>query len=101
MEVVSWQSKLQDYVALFITKVEHIAITKGRKEILWMKKFLQELGVKQDVSPMSSALIIILHLIWGVSILMSNRESKQLEKIHTYNNEAHVDKAAYKQQVRD
>ena len=43
--VVSWQSKLQKCVALSITKAECIAITEGCKEALWMRKFLQELGL--------------------------------------------------------
>jgi len=45
---VSWQSKLQKCVALSTTEVEYIAITKAAKELLWMKKFLQELGLQQD-----------------------------------------------------
>ncbi|RVW49594.1 Retrovirus-related Pol polyprotein from transposon TNT 1-94 [Vitis vinifera] len=42
---VSWQSMLQKCVALSTTKAEYIAITKASKELLWMKKFLQELGL--------------------------------------------------------
>ena len=42
---VSWQSRLQKCVALSTTKAEYIAITDASKELLWMKKFLQELGL--------------------------------------------------------
>jgi hypothetical protein len=45
---VSWQSRLQKCVALSTTEAEYIAITEGCKEILWMKKFLQELGQNQE-----------------------------------------------------
>ena len=45
---VSWQSMLQKCVALSTTKAEYIAITKASKELLWMKKFLQELGLQQE-----------------------------------------------------
>ncbi|CAL5378711.1 unnamed protein product [Camellia sinensis] len=45
---VSWQSKLQKCVALFTTEVEYIAAAEARKEMLWLKRFLQELGVKQE-----------------------------------------------------
>ena len=45
--VVSWQSRLQKCVALSTTKAEYIAITEASNELLWMKKFLQELGLQQ------------------------------------------------------
>uniref|UniRef100_A0A2N9HLW0 Integrase catalytic domain-containing protein n=1 Tax=Fagus sylvatica TaxID=28930 RepID=A0A2N9HLW0_FAGSY len=45
---VSWQSKLQKCVALSTTKAEYIAATEAGKEMLWMKRFLQDLGLKQD-----------------------------------------------------
>ena len=45
---VSWQSMLQKCVALSTTKAEYIVITKASKELLWMKKFLQELGLQQE-----------------------------------------------------
>ncbi|CAL9013346.1 unnamed protein product, partial [Prunus brigantina] len=47
---VSWQSKLQKCVALSTTEAEFIAATeacKACKEMLWMKRFLQELGQEQ------------------------------------------------------
>ena len=43
---VSWQSKLQKCVALLTTEAEFIAFTVACKEELWLKKFLQELGLK-------------------------------------------------------
>jgi hypothetical protein len=45
---VSWQSKLQKCVALSTTEAEYIVATKAGKEMLWMKRFLQDLGLKQD-----------------------------------------------------
>ncbi|CAL1383495.1 unnamed protein product [Linum trigynum] len=45
---VSWQSKLQKCVALSTTEAEYIAVTEACKEMLWLKKFLQELGIKQE-----------------------------------------------------
>lgn len=45
---VSWQSRLQKCVALSTTEAEYIAATEASKELLWMKKFLHELGLKQD-----------------------------------------------------
>ncbi|MCI75436.1 hypothetical protein A2U01_0096705, partial [Trifolium medium] len=43
---VSWKSRLQKCVALSITEAEYIAATEAAKELSWMKKFLQELGVE-------------------------------------------------------
>ena len=45
---VSWQSRLQKCVALSTTKAEYIAITEASNELLWMKKFLQKLGLQQE-----------------------------------------------------
>jgi len=46
--VVAWQSRLQRCVALSTTEAEFIAITEACKELIWFKKFLQELGFVQD-----------------------------------------------------
>ena len=45
--VVSWQSKLQKCVALSTTEAEFIAATEASKELLWLKKFVRELGFDQ------------------------------------------------------
>lgn len=45
---VSWQSKVQMCVALSTTEAEYIVVTKACKEILWMKKWLQKLGMDQE-----------------------------------------------------
>uniref|UniRef100_A0A2N9H7B8 Integrase catalytic domain-containing protein n=1 Tax=Fagus sylvatica TaxID=28930 RepID=A0A2N9H7B8_FAGSY len=45
---VSWQSKLQKCVALSTTEAEYIAAIEAGKKMLWMKRFLQDLGLKQD-----------------------------------------------------
>ncbi|KAL4559836.1 hypothetical protein LXL04_031982 [Taraxacum kok-saghyz] len=44
---VSWQSRLQKCVALSTTEAEYMAATEACKELLWMKRFLQELGFMQ------------------------------------------------------
>ena len=46
--VVSWQSKLQKCVALSTTEAKYIAANEAGKELFWLKRFLQELGLKQD-----------------------------------------------------
>ena len=44
---VSWQSRLQKCIALSATETEYIAAAEAGKEMLWLKRFLQELGIKQ------------------------------------------------------
>ncbi|KAI5434590.1 hypothetical protein KIW84_021430 [Lathyrus oleraceus] len=46
--VVAWQSRLQKCVALSSTEVEFIAVTEACKKLLWLKKFLKELGFVKD-----------------------------------------------------
>ena len=45
---MSWQSRLQKCVALSTTEAEYIAAAEAGKEMLWMKRFLQELELQQD-----------------------------------------------------
>ncbi|XP_048323873.2 retrovirus-related Pol polyprotein from transposon TNT 1-94 [Ziziphus jujuba] len=45
---VSWQSRLQKCVALSTTEAEYIAAAEAGKEMLWLKRFLTELGIKQE-----------------------------------------------------
>ena len=48
-EAISWQSKLQKCVALSTTEAEYITVAEGCKEMLWIKRLLHELGVKQEM----------------------------------------------------
>ena len=45
--VVSWQSRLQKFVALSTKEVEHIAAVEASKGLIWMRNFLSQLGMKQ------------------------------------------------------
>uniref|UniRef100_A0A3Q7FGH2 Reverse transcriptase Ty1/copia-type domain-containing protein n=1 Tax=Solanum lycopersicum TaxID=4081 RepID=A0A3Q7FGH2_SOLLC len=45
-EAISWQSKLKKCVALSTTEAEYIAASEAGKEIIWLKRFLQELGLR-------------------------------------------------------
>ena len=44
---VSWQSRLWKSIALSTTKVEYMAAVEAGKELIWMRNFLTELGMKQ------------------------------------------------------
>ena len=43
---ISWQSKLQKCVSLSTIQAKYIVATEARKEMLWMKRFLQEMDLK-------------------------------------------------------
>ncbi|KAJ9560716.1 hypothetical protein OSB04_005876 [Centaurea solstitialis] len=45
---MSWQSRLQKCVALSTTEAEYMAATEACKELLWLKRFMQELGFTQQ-----------------------------------------------------
>ena len=49
---VAWQSRLQKCVALSMTEEEFIIVTEGCKELLWLKRFLEELGVVRPTNPL-------------------------------------------------
>ena len=46
--VVSWISKLQKVVALSKIEVEYVATTEASKEMIWLQRFMEELGKKQE-----------------------------------------------------
>ena len=45
---VSWQSRLQKVVALSTTEAEYKAVIKTNKEIIWIRDFIRELGMRQE-----------------------------------------------------
>lgn len=100
---VSWQSRLQRCVALSSTEAEFIAATEACKELLWMKKFMKELGHSQEryvllcdsqsaihlaknstFHSKSKHIDVRYHWIRGVL----NDKLLELEKVHTDNNGA-------------
>ena len=44
--VVSWQSKLHKSVALSTTEAEYMVVVEAHKEVMWMKDFIRELGIR-------------------------------------------------------
>jgi hypothetical protein len=47
---VSWISKLQNIVSLSTTKVEYVVAIEASKEMIWLQRFMEELGKKQENS---------------------------------------------------
>ena len=45
---VSWISKLQQVVALSTMEAEYVVATEASKEMIWLQRFMEELGKKQE-----------------------------------------------------
>ena len=45
---VSWISKLQKVVSLSTIGVEYVVATEASKEMIWLQRFMEELGKKQE-----------------------------------------------------
>jgi hypothetical protein len=45
---VSWISKLQNVVSLSTTNVEYVVATEASKEMIWLQRFMEDLGKKQE-----------------------------------------------------
>jgi hypothetical protein len=47
---ISWISKLQKVVSLSTTEAEYVVATEASKEMIWLQRFMEELGKKQENS---------------------------------------------------
>jgi hypothetical protein len=47
---VSWISKLQKVVSFSTTEQEYVVATEASKEMIWLQRFIEELGKKQENS---------------------------------------------------
>jgi hypothetical protein len=45
---VSWILKLQNVVSLSTTEAEYVVATEASKEMIWLQRFMEELGKKQE-----------------------------------------------------
>ena len=59
---VSWISKLQKVVSFSTTKAKYGASTKAIKEMIWLQRFMDELGKKLENSRVYSDSQIVIHL---------------------------------------
>ena len=51
---VSWISKLQQVVPLSTMETEYVATTEASKEMIWLQRFMEELGKKKENSRLYS-----------------------------------------------
>ena len=100
---VSWISKLQKVVALSTTEAEYVAATEASKEMIWLQRFMEELGKKQENNKLycdsqsaihlaknSAFHLKTKHIQLRYHFIRSSLEDGQLkmEKIHTSQNPA-------------
>ena len=45
---IAWSSKKQRTVVLSMTEAEYIALTEGTKQLVWLRRFLTDLGFDQS-----------------------------------------------------
>ena len=76
--VVGWVSKIQSVVSLSTTEAECVVSIEASKEIIWLQRFMDELGKKHDMgmlysdSQSSIHLSKIQHLIPGLNTYISS-----------------------------
>ena len=59
---ISWISKLQKVVALPSTEEKYVVATEASKEVIWLQRFMEELGKKQENSRLYSDSHSAIHL---------------------------------------
>ena len=100
---ISWVSKIQSVVALSTTEAEYVAATEASKEMIWLQRFMGELGKEHDKGTLYSDSQSAIHLAKNSAFhsrtkhiqlkyhfIRSVLEDGQLklEKIHTSQNPA-------------
>ena len=59
---ISWVSKIQSVVALSTTEAEYVAATEASKEMIWLQRFMGELGKEHDKGTLYSDSQSAIHL---------------------------------------
>jgi hypothetical protein len=102
---VSWISKLQKVVALSTTEAEYVATTEASKEMIWLQRFMEELGKNQENSRLYYDSESAIHLAKNSTFHSKTKNIQlryhfirstledghlKLEKIHTSQNPANM-----------
>ena len=59
---ISWILKLQKVVSLSTTKAEYVAAIEASKEMIWLQRFMEELGKKQEYNKLYCDSLSAIHL---------------------------------------
>ena len=70
---VSWRSRLQKSVALSTTEAEYMEAMEAGKELIWMRNFLTELGMKQKEFVLHCDSQSVIHLAKNVAYHSQNK----------------------------
>ena len=76
---ISWKSSKQDVVAQSTTESEYVAASEAAKEAVWMKKFIEELGV---VPSIQDPLEIFCDNEGAIALAKEPRSHKRTRHIH-------------------
>eukprot|EP00253_Pinus_taeda_P023986 PITA_23986 len=100
---VSWVSKLQSVVALSTIEEKYVVATEASKEMIWLQRFLDELGKKQELGRLYNDSQSAIHLAKNSAFHSNTKHIElkhhfirlvwedgqlKLEKIHTSENPA-------------
>jgi hypothetical protein len=100
---VSWILKLQKVVELSTTEAEYVVSTEASKEMIWLQRFMEELGKKQENSRLYCDSESVIHLANNSTFHSKTKHIQlryhfirsvleyghlKLEKIHTSQNPA-------------
>ena len=103
--IVIWISKLQQAVALSTTEAEYVAAIEASKEMIWLQRFMEELGKKRENSRLYSDSQSAIHLAKNFTFHSKTKHIQikyhfirsvledgqpKLEKIHTSQNPANM-----------
>ena len=61
-KMVSWISKLQNVVALSTTEEKYVAMIEASKYMIWLQRFMKEMGKKQGNCSLHSDIKRAIHL---------------------------------------
>jgi len=61
--IVSWVSKLRSVVPLSTMEAEYVSVTEVSKEMIWLQRFLDELGKKQELGRLYNDIQSAIHLV--------------------------------------
>jgi hypothetical protein len=100
---ISWVSKLQKVFALSTAEAEYVAATEASKEMIWLQRFMEELGKKKENSRLYCDSESAIHLAKNSTFHSKTKHIQlryhfirstledghlKLEKIHTSQNPA-------------
>jgi hypothetical protein len=100
---ISWISKLQKVVSLSTMEAEYVVATEASKEMIWLQRFMEELGKKQENSRLYCDSESVIHLAKNSTFHSKTKHIQlryhfirsiledghlKLEKIHTSQNPA-------------